>query len=70
MTAFENRVVKTKLVDTLERQGYDANATDSASIAVFTDKKINNKSIKIGNYKQSYLTSFGYKSALNFINNN
>ena len=74
MTAFERRVIKTNLVDTLEAMGFDVLATDSADIIVSTDKPINKDSFiptpKHKGFKQPYMTSFGPAGALKFIEAN
>ena len=67
MTANEKRCIKSRLVLKLENLGYSVSATDSAEIAVFTDRPVNNTSAKIGNYKHSFLTSFGPVSAQKII---
>jgi tRNA G26 N,N-dimethylase Trm1 len=66
-TALEKRYLKSKIVTRLENLGYSVSATDSADIAVFTDRPINNKSIKAHNARNPYITSFGVKGALKFI---
>ena len=59
-----------RMVDTLENLGYKVSATDSANIAVFTNNPINKKSVKVGNFDLSYITSFGIVGALKFIEDN
>jgi len=70
MSTFDKKVIKSKLDTKLRDLGFSVSSTDSANITIFTDKAINEKSHKVGNYTHSYLTSFTVKSALNFIENN
>lgn len=72
-TAFEKRVIKSKLVDYLESKGFHVSATDSPEIVVFTDKPVNEKSYKYSkqsNLIEPYMTSFGTKGALKLIAQN
>lgn len=72
MTAFERRVIKSQLVDTLEAMGFSVSATDSASIIVFTDKPVTRGSFRYCRLpvEEPYMTSFGPVAALNFIEAN
>lgn len=70
MSTFDKRVIKSKLDTKLRELGFSVSSTDSANITIFTDKAVNDKSVKIGNYTHSYLTSFTPKSALSFLENN
>ncbi len=67
MKALEKRYLKSRIINILEEQGFIATGTDSAEIAVFTDKPINNKSVKLGNFDVPWITSFGEKGAIKFI---
>ena len=70
MSSFEKKVIKSKLDTKLRDLGFSVSTTDTSKIAVFTDKPINENSVKIGNYTHSYITSFTPKSALTFIYEN
>ena len=68
MRALQKRGLKSKLVDHFEGEGYKVEATDSANIAIFTDRPVTKRSVEIGKYDCSYLTSFGEKEAENILN--
>ncbi len=67
MTALQKRAIKGKLMLKLESMGHNVSVTDTPEIVVFTDKPINKKSKKIGNYIHSWITSFGEIGAKKFI---
>ena len=69
-TVHQKRVLKSRLVNALEGKGFKIQATDSADILVFSNKKINAKSKKYSAQKKlthSYMTSFGEVGAKKLI---
>ena len=68
--ALQRRVLKTNLYDFYEKKGYNINATDTPAIVLFSDKPLNKKSKKVGNYDCSYITSFGEKEAERILGGN
>jgi len=70
LTALQKRVLKTKLINSLEKSGFKVSATDSPDIVIFTNKKINTKSRRYSsqkNLKEPYMTSFGEIGAKKLI---
>ena len=58
------RKIKGDIQDKLKEMGFKVSVTNSPELVFFTDKKVNDKSIKHGN---QYITSFGEKGALKFL---
>ena len=69
--ATQLRKIKGNLVDVLKGMGYLVSCTDTPNIVMFTDKPINNKTVKISRgYDTPYCTSFGPVGATKFIEEN
>lgn len=47
MRALQKRGLKSKLVDHFEGEGYKLEATDSANIAIFTDRPVTKRSVEL-----------------------
>jgi len=67
MTAIERRAIKGVIMDTLTKQGVKVAATDSGNIAVFTDRVIEKRTVKIGEYDLPYLTTWGEGQVLKWV---
>lgn len=67
MTANEIRGIKGKLMDKLMDQGFKVVCTGTSDITMFTDKQVNPKSIKYHKGNHGYITSWGVRGALKFL---
>ncbi len=70
MRANEKRAIKSRLVNVLEEMGFKWQATDTPEIVIFTDKPVNEKSVRYGESDTPYITSWGVKGASAFIEKN